>query len=62
MIVSVTDDEIPDAKAIIDKSGIGCEPASAATVAGLRNCTMYLNSKYLKGYRCSQWVSLWRKY
>ncbi|MFD9625746.1 threonine synthase [Peribacillus muralis] len=35
--ISVTDDEILDAKAIIDKSGIGCEPASAATVAGLRN-------------------------
>ncbi|WP_285767005.1 threonine synthase [Peribacillus sp. SI8-4] len=34
--ISVTDDEILDAKAIIDKSGIGCEPASAATVAGLR--------------------------
>ncbi|MFP7175744.1 threonine synthase [Priestia filamentosa] len=34
---SVTDDEILDAKAIIDRTGIGCEPASAATVAGLRN-------------------------
>ena len=35
--ISVTDEEILDAKAMIDKSGIGCEPASAATIAGLRN-------------------------
>ncbi|MGX4587811.1 threonine synthase [Paenibacillus chitinolyticus] len=34
--VSVTDEEILNAKAVIDASGIGCEPASAATVAGLR--------------------------
>jgi threonine synthase len=33
---SVTDQDILDAKAWVDKSGIGCEPASAATVAGLR--------------------------
>jgi threonine synthase len=25
-----------EAKALVDRSGIGCEPASAATVAGLR--------------------------
>lgn len=35
--ISVTDEEILDAKAIVDKSGIGCEPASAATIAGLRH-------------------------
>lgn len=35
--ISVSDEEILDAKAVIDKSGIGCEPASAATIAGLRN-------------------------
>ncbi|WP_282936761.1 threonine synthase [Paenibacillus sp. RC67] len=34
--VSVTDTEIMDAKAKVDRSGIGCEPASAASVAGLR--------------------------
>jgi threonine synthase len=34
--VSVTDEEILAAKVLIDRSGIGCEPASAATVAGLR--------------------------
>ena len=33
---SVTDAEILDAKAIIDASGIGCEPASAAALAGVR--------------------------
>ncbi len=33
---SVTDEEIMEAKDLVDRSGIGCEPASAATVAGLR--------------------------
>lgn len=33
---SVSDEEIMEAKALVDRSGIGCEPASAATVAGLR--------------------------
>ncbi len=32
----VTDQEIVDAKAQVDASGIGCEPASAASVAGVR--------------------------
>ncbi len=32
----VTDQEILDAKAQVDMSGIGCEPASAASVAGLK--------------------------
>jgi threonine synthase len=32
----VTDAEIMAAKAEIDRAGIGCEPASAATLAGLR--------------------------
>jgi len=36
VVASVTDDEILDAKAIIDGSGVGCEPASAASVAGVR--------------------------
>lgn len=36
VVEAVTDEEILDAKAVIDQSGIGCEPASAATVAGLR--------------------------
>jgi threonine synthase len=35
-VPSVTDDEIMDAKALIDRVGIGCEPASAATLAGIR--------------------------
>jgi threonine synthase len=33
---SVSDEEIMESKALIDRSGIGCEPASAVTVAGLR--------------------------
>lgn len=32
----VTEQEIADAKAIIGRCGIGCEPASAATLAGLK--------------------------
>jgi threonine synthase len=36
VVVDVTDAEIMEAKAVIDASGIGCEPASAASVAGLR--------------------------
>lgn len=34
--VAVTDDEIMAAKARIDAAGIGCEPASAASLAGVR--------------------------
>ncbi len=33
---SVTEQEIADAKAVIGKCGIGCEPASAASLAGAR--------------------------
>ena len=36
VVESVTDQEILDAKAQVDFSGIGCEPASAASVAGVR--------------------------
>jgi threonine synthase len=36
IVESVTDQEIVDAKAQIDISGIGCEPASAASVAGVK--------------------------
>ena len=36
VVLTVTDDEILEAKAIIDASGVGCEPASAASVAGTR--------------------------
>ncbi|WNQ11059.1 threonine synthase [Paenibacillus aurantius] len=34
--VAVTDEDILNAKAVVDASGVGCEPASAAAVAGLR--------------------------
>jgi len=33
---SVTDTEIFEAKRILAEDGVGCEPASAATVAGVR--------------------------
>jgi len=35
-VLDVSDDEIADARAIIGRDGIGCEPASAASLAGLR--------------------------
>ena len=38
-VAKVTDQQIMDAKAQIDAAGIGCEPASAATVAGVRYLT-----------------------
>ena len=36
LVATVTDEEMLDAKAEIDRIGIGCEPASAASLAGLR--------------------------
>ena len=39
VVEKVTEQEIADAKAVIGKSGIGCEPASAATLAGIRKLT-----------------------
>lgn len=35
-VVEVTDQQILDAKAIVDRAGIGAEPASCATVAGAK--------------------------
>ncbi len=35
-VESVTEQEIADAKAMIGRCGIGCEPASAATLAGVK--------------------------
>ena len=37
IVRAVTDEEILDAKAIIGRHGLGCEPASAATIAGLKH-------------------------
>jgi len=36
VVLSVSDSELLDAKAAIDASGVGCEPASAVSLAGLR--------------------------
>ncbi len=35
-VLSVSEQEIADAKAVIGRDGIGCEPASATTVAGIK--------------------------
>jgi threonine synthase len=35
-VITVSEQEIADAKAMIGREGIGCEPASATTVAGIR--------------------------
>jgi threonine synthase len=39
LVGSVSEQEIADAKAVIGRCGIGCEPASAATLAGIRRFT-----------------------
>lgn len=39
VVEQVTDQEIMDAKALIDAQGIGCEPASACSLAGIRKLT-----------------------
>lgn len=36
VVTEVTDDQIMDAKAMVDAAGIGAEPASCATVAGIK--------------------------
>jgi threonine synthase len=36
VVTTVTDDEILEAKAVVDASGAGCEPASATSVGGTR--------------------------
>jgi threonine synthase len=35
-VITVTEQQIADAKAVIGSDGVGCEPASATTVAGIR--------------------------
>jgi threonine synthase len=35
IVTDVSDEEILEAKAVIDAAGVGCEPASAASVAGV---------------------------
>ncbi len=36
VVLSVTDEQILEAKRVVDRAGVGCEPASAASVAGAR--------------------------
>jgi threonine synthase len=40
LVTEVTDDEIMNAKAQVDRAGIGCEPASAAAIGGARRLVM----------------------
>jgi threonine synthase len=35
-VLDVSDEEIAEARAVIGRDGVGCEPASAASVAGLK--------------------------
>jgi threonine synthase len=35
-VIAVTEQQIAEAKAVIGRDGIGCEPASATTIAGIR--------------------------
>jgi threonine synthase len=37
VVLALPDEEILEAKAAVDGSGVGCEPASAASVAGVRD-------------------------
>ena len=37
VVLDVPDEEIVDSKALIGRYGLGCEPASAATIAGLKH-------------------------
>ncbi len=39
LVMDVDDEEIAEAKAVIGRDGIGCEPASATTLAALRKLT-----------------------
>ena len=49
VVLDVPDAEILEAKAVIDASGVGCEPASAASVAGIRR--LVRNGVIRKGER-----------
>jgi threonine synthase len=37
VVLAVSDEDLMEAKAAVDRCGVGCEPASAAAVAGLRS-------------------------
>ena len=50
VVEKVSEQEIADAKAIIGRCGIGCEPASAATLAGIRKLTRARSDS--RGRRC----------
>jgi threonine synthase len=45
----VSEQEIADAKAMIGRDGVGCEPASATTVAGIKKL---IQTKEIDRMRC----------
>ena len=49
LVEKVTEQEIADAKATVGRCGIGCEPASAATLAGIRK--LVASGQILPGQR-----------
>ena len=53
VVEKVSEQEIADAKAIIGRCGIGCEPASAATLAGIRKLTEARRDSLGRGCSCS---------
>ncbi len=40
VVVTASDPEILEAKSVIDRAGVGCEPASAASVAGIKRLAL----------------------
>ena len=48
VVLSTSDAELLEAKAAIDASGVGCEPASAVTLAGLRQLVRRRNREVLR--------------
>ena len=46
-VIDVDDDEIADARAIVGRDGVGCEPASAAALAGL--CRLRADGSIARG-------------
>ncbi len=52
VVEKVSEQEIADAKAIIGRCGIGCEPASAATLAGIRKLTARRSDRAERRRRC----------
>ena len=55
-VISVSEQEIADAKAMIGRDGIGCEPGSATTVAGIKKLVAagYIRADENRGRRADR--------